>query len=78
MGRTRETFSAMTQWLHDHGAIDDSVTAEELMVMLAFIDPVDANPGATTRPEAPAASNPSHYRQASGPGHPPVAGNVGI
>ncbi|KYH45580.1 TetR/AcrR family transcriptional regulator [Branchiibius sp. NY16-3462-2] len=45
MARTREAFSAMTARLHDRGAIDSTLTAEELMVMLASIDPVDATLG---------------------------------
>ncbi|WP_265445673.1 TetR/AcrR family transcriptional regulator [Flexivirga meconopsidis] len=50
MARTREAFNAMTERLHDRGAIDSTLTAEELMVMLASIDPVDATLG--LRPDA--------------------------
>lgn len=45
MGRAREAFTAMTERLHGCRAIDATVTAEELMVMLASIDPVDTTLG---------------------------------
>jgi hypothetical protein len=45
MARTREAFAAMTQRLHDCHAVDETLTAEELMVMLASIDPVDTTLG---------------------------------
>lgn len=45
MARTREAFGAMTARLHDRHAIDSTLTAEELMVMLASIDPVDSTLG---------------------------------
>lgn len=51
MARTQEAFSAMIQRLHDRDAIDDTVTAEELMVVLASKDHVDATQGLRPDPK---------------------------
>ncbi|YAL82253.1 TetR/AcrR family transcriptional regulator [Dermacoccaceae bacterium W4C1] len=50
MDRTRQAFSAMTDRLQEQSAIDATLTAEELMVLLASIDPVEATLG--LRPDA--------------------------
>ncbi len=69
MVRTREAFSAMTGRLHDRDAIDDTVTAEELMVMLASIDPVDATLG--LRPDSKRRQRATHrIIDSLRPGHP--------